>query len=146
MKKYIGTKTVMAEPMNEFKAVELGYARPNEDHHEWREGYHVSYPDNYHSWSPKDVFEASYKCAETFLDRLLIEHAELRAKVIGLKEFLYSKPFNELSKFQQKMLVRQFSAMTSYLECLDERLSDLTAKECNPKIHLQEVNFWKEDK
>lgn len=77
MKKYIGTKEVQAEPMNELEAVELGYARSNEDNHEWREGYHVVYPDGYHSWSPKNVFEESYKCAETFLDRLQIE---LRAK------------------------------------------------------------------
>ncbi len=45
MKKYIGTKEVQAEPMNELEAVELGYARSNEDNHEWREGYHVVYPE-----------------------------------------------------------------------------------------------------
>ena len=49
MKKYISIKEVQAEPMNELQAVELGYARPNEDNHEWREGYHVVYPDGYHS-------------------------------------------------------------------------------------------------
>lgn len=40
MKTYIGTKQVKAEPMNELAAVEKGYARKNEDNHEWREGYH----------------------------------------------------------------------------------------------------------
>lgn len=57
MKTYIGTKQVKAEPMNELAAVEKGYARKNEDNHEWREGYHVQYtnPDGstYDSWSPK---------------------------------------------------------------------------------------------
>lgn len=43
MKTYIGTKQVKAEPMNELAAVENGYARKNEDNHEWREGYHVQY-------------------------------------------------------------------------------------------------------
>lgn len=38
MKTYIGTKQVKAEPMNELAAVEKGYARKNEDNHEWREG------------------------------------------------------------------------------------------------------------
>lgn len=38
MKTYIGTKQVKAEPMNELAAVEKGYARKNEDSHEWREG------------------------------------------------------------------------------------------------------------
>ena len=43
MKTYIGKKQVKAEPMNELAAVEKGYARKNEDNHEWREGYHVQY-------------------------------------------------------------------------------------------------------
>lgn len=41
MKTYIGTKQVKAEPMDELAAVEKGYARKNEDSHEWRQGYHV---------------------------------------------------------------------------------------------------------
>ena len=56
MKTYIGTKQVKAEPMDELAAVEKGYARKNEDSHEWRQGYHVQYanPDGstYDSWSP----------------------------------------------------------------------------------------------
>lgn len=43
MKTYIGTKQVKAEPMDELAAVEKGYARKNEDNHEWRQGYHVQY-------------------------------------------------------------------------------------------------------
>lgn len=48
MKTYIGTKQVKAEPMNELAAVEKGYARKDEDNHEWRECYHVQYtnPDS----------------------------------------------------------------------------------------------------
>ena len=68
MKTYIGTKQVKAEPMNELAAVEKGYARKNEDNHEWREGYHVQYtnPDGstYDSWSPKSVFESSYNVCD----------------------------------------------------------------------------------
>lgn len=77
MKTYVGTKTVKAMPMNELAAVEKGYARKNEDNHEWREGYHVQYtnPDGsiYNSWSPKSVFEKAYKVAETPADRIKIE-------------------------------------------------------------------------
>lgn len=84
MKTYIGTKQVKAEPMNELAAVEKGYARKNEDNHEWREGYHVQYtnPDGstYDSWSPKSVFEQAYKCADSFLDRLQIERDELKER------------------------------------------------------------------
>lgn len=68
MKTYIGTKQVKAEPMDELAAVEKGYARKNEDSHEWRQGYHVQYanPDGstYDSWSPKDVFERSYNVCD----------------------------------------------------------------------------------
>ncbi len=68
MKTYIGTKQVKAEPMDELAAVEKGFARKNEDNHEWRQGYHVQYtnPDGsvYDSWSPKDVFERSYNVCD----------------------------------------------------------------------------------
>lgn len=60
MKNYIGFKLIKAEPMllgqyNDFK----GWKIPdNED--PLREGYKVSYPDGYISWSPKEVFERAY--------------------------------------------------------------------------------------
>lgn len=44
MKTYIGTKQVKAEPMNELAAVEKGYARKNEDNHEWRKVITCSTP------------------------------------------------------------------------------------------------------
>lgn len=34
MKKYIGTKSIEAEVMNELTAVKKGFARSNEDNHE----------------------------------------------------------------------------------------------------------------
>src|SRR4051812_3204768 len=61
MKKYIGTKILMAVAMslgayNESK----GWTIPeNEDPN--RQGYQVTYPDGYVSWSPKEVFEESYR-------------------------------------------------------------------------------------
>lgn len=92
MKKYVGTKTVKAVPMNELAAVEKGYARKNEDNHEWREGYHVQYnnPDGsiYNSWSPKSVFEKAYRVAETPTDRVKIELEELNTRFVKGMEFL----------------------------------------------------------
>jgi hypothetical protein len=61
MKKYIGTKILLAVAMtlgayNESK----GWTIPaNEDPN--REGYQVAYEDGYVSWSPKEVFESSYR-------------------------------------------------------------------------------------
>ena len=45
MKDYIGVKIVKAEPQKK-------YNRP---------GYKVKHPDGYESWSPKDVFERTYR-------------------------------------------------------------------------------------
>ena len=131
MKKYIGTKEVQAEPMNEFKAVELGYARPNTDNHEWRGGYHVVYPDGYHSWSPKNVFESSYKCSETFLDRLQIELEELRERYTKLCQYLDSSSFDELSYISKKLLIRQSMIMDLYIETLEARIADIMEQEEN---------------
>lgn len=94
MKKYVGTKTVKAEPMNELAALEKGYVRENEDNHEWREGYHVQYtnPDGsiYNSWSPKSVFEKAYRVAETPADRIKIEFGETVMRFAMGDDFLKS--------------------------------------------------------
>ena len=60
MKKYIGTKVIMAEPMTMTEAQkvlgrELKPATVEED------GYLVEYKDGYKSWSPKSVFEKAYR-------------------------------------------------------------------------------------
>ena len=59
MKQYIGTKTIQAAPMTRDEAEamwgrSIGGERTGD-------GYLVTYPDGYESWSPKDVFEAAYR-------------------------------------------------------------------------------------
>jgi hypothetical protein len=44
-KLYVGAKLILAYP----------------EEKNGREGYHVTYPDGYESWSPKDVFEEAYR-------------------------------------------------------------------------------------
>lgn len=77
MKKYIGTKTIMAMPMAKSEAEKvlnrsLADAKGGED------GYLVEYPDGYKSWSPKETFEEAYKVADTYLDRMRIEYADVK--------------------------------------------------------------------
>ena len=120
MKKYIGTKEVLAEPMNELEAINLGYARVNDDEHEMREGYHVRYKDGYNSWSPLDVFDESYQCSESYLDRLIIEHNDLILKLTKLECFLNTEAFKELAEEQQHHLMMQCHAMNLYLFHLSE--------------------------
>lgn len=58
---YVGTKILEAKPMNlgEYNKVR-GWTIP-EDEDTNREGYCVYYPDNYCSWSPKEIFEQCYR-------------------------------------------------------------------------------------
>lgn len=128
MKHYIGTKQVMAEPMNEQAAVAKGFARKNTDRHEWRDGYHVQYtnPDGstYDSWSPRQVFEQSYRQSETFLDRMHIEYDELNDRTQCLETFVKTDKFYHLGAIQQGRLMRQLSAMQQYREWLRLRIED----------------------
>ena len=121
MKKYISKKEVMAEPMNELQAVELGYARPNDDNHEWREGYHVLYPDGYHSWCPKQQFEAANHLAETHIDRMVIELEELTEKTNKLGMFIQTEKFGSLDATMKRQMLAQHGTMIAYLYILDER-------------------------
>lgn len=127
MKQYTGTKTVKAEPMNELVAEEKGYARKNEDNHEWREGYHVQYtnPDGsiYDSWSPKLVFEKAYKPSETFLDRLCIEFVELSERLEKCNIFLTSDKVKALDRLSQALLSVQSRLMNQYSCVLEDRIT-----------------------
>ena len=121
MKKYIGTKVIMAEPMTMTEAQKVlgGELKPvtvEED------GYLVEYKDGYKSWSPKSVFEEAYKCAETFLDRLEIELTELSNKQDKLNKFFDTDVFKGMPKQKQTMLQAQFGAMLAYSQILVERI------------------------
>ena len=74
MEKYIGVKIIKAEP-----AVRIGSTNylmteaipQSMEKHE--EGYRVTYPDGYVSWSPKDVFEEAYRRTDNMTFGLAIE-------------------------------------------------------------------------
>lgn len=132
MKDYIGKKKVKAAPMDEATAVENGFARKNEDNHEWRHGYHVRYtnPDGstYDSWSPKSVFEEAYKPADTVLDRLRIEADELSERLHALDTFLikgYDHVAETTGGKQASLLFAQDIAMNTYLKLLQARIKNL---------------------
>lgn len=100
MKKYIGTKQVMAAPMTYGQAYKEGLIRENAyvEEYDERPGYLVEYADGYKSWSPADVFEAAYKVAETPLDRVNIEIADVMSRANKLGDFIYNR--NEGKDFQ----------------------------------------------
>lgn len=135
MKKYIGTKEVKAEPMTYGQAHEKGLIRENAYIEEYndRDGYHVTYPDGYESWSPADVFEAAYRVAETPLDRVNIESAELREKADKLAHFLHSDQAKDITLGTKAMLEAQEAMMGCYYNLLNLRQSSMEGGvDCKP--------------
>lgn len=65
MERYIGTKVVLAEPMDDvtfnFQVRSMPDGVTVEADGKGRAGYLVVYEDGYRSWSPKDVFERCYR-------------------------------------------------------------------------------------
>lgn len=125
MKKYIGTKVIMAEPMTMTEAQkvlgrEIKPATVEED------GYLVEYKDGYKSWSPKSVFDEAYKPNETFLDRLAIEKHELTENVDKLRKFLSNEDVQmKVGSFQFVRMTEQLEAIEKYLNILTRRIEDL---------------------
>ena len=81
MKQYIGAKIIMAEPA--YRVDGKVFAKENivPCGYKIEDGYKVVYPDGYESWSPKDVFEASYRETSGMSFGLAIEAAKMGKKI-----------------------------------------------------------------
>ena len=139
MKKYIGTKDVLAEPMTKGEAANAGLLRVNTRCEGDCEipGYLVEYADGYKSWSPADVFEKAYKVSETALDRVNIEVANLMERSNKLGNFIFNqndgKDFQALPLGTRVFLVAQHHMMGAYLNLLCLRQSCMEGgEECRP--------------
>ena len=128
MKKFIGTKVIMAEPMTMAEAQkvlgrEIKPATIEED------GYLVEYKNGYKSWSPKEVFDKAYKPFEDFKDRLHIELDELEDRLTKLNVALGKDGFREkVGDYQFKLMKEQSLAMAAYKKALGERYDDLFSR------------------
>jgi hypothetical protein len=67
MKRYIGTKVILAQPV-------IGGFKPED-------GYRITYADGYESWSPKAVFEEAYRLCDAMTFGLAIEAMKKGLKV-----------------------------------------------------------------
>lgn len=135
---YMGTKVIHAVAMTRGDYnIMRGWKLP-EDECGDDNGYLVEYTDGgtpnvkgfagYVSWSPQGVFEKAYAIgirqeAETYLDRMKVEFAELTDKVEKLKAFLGTEPFSKLSLVAQNDLEQQYSAMSRYANILSRRIA-----------------------
>lgn len=138
MKTYIGTKQIEAEPMTEAEACEAGLLRTES----YRDvpGYHVRYENGYESWSPKDVFEKTYKVSDTFFDRLHIELRDLYEKMDKLYTFIDSGKIDEVvpDKYQNYLLRLQHRIISRYINVLECRIGRLDG---SPKAPLHQMTF-----
>lgn len=80
MKKYIGVKIVMAEPMTNQAAAHV-LERSVDEKNMVREGYLVEYEDGYKSWSPLDAFLNAYRRTDGMSFGLAIEAAKKGRKI-----------------------------------------------------------------
>lgn len=144
MKKYIGTKQIEAEPMTMGEAYEKGLLQagrvPNESEKS-NAGYHVKYQDGYESWSPAEPFEEAYKCADTFIDRLYIEHSDLMEKFEKCATFVDSDKFREVVKddYPAFLLSLQRDLMGRYLQALSCRIN--IADNITDDVSIQRMSF-----
>lgn len=144
MKKYIGTKQIEAEPMTlgDFvqKTGRNPYGKDIENHEESEPGYYVKYEDGYENWSPADVFEKAYKCADTFLDRLHIELKELYSKMDNLVPFIDSGKIDEVvtDEYQNLLLRLQHRIMSRYINVLECRIGRIDG---SPEAPLHQMTF-----
>lgn len=133
MKKYIGTKVIMAEPMTMVEAQKL-LGRKIKPATVEEDGYLVEYKDGYKSWSPKSVFDEAYKLAETFLDRMKLEFESEVDKFNKGDTFIRSEKFNELPLAARVLLYAQNKTQKMYCALLENRID--TAENNNPLLKL----------
>lgn len=69
MTKFIEVKMIEAVPMIAREANDKGYKIGNYSFEE--DGYEVTYPDGYKSWSPAKEFEKTYHSLKTLLEMFL---------------------------------------------------------------------------
>lgn len=125
MKEYIGTKVIKAEPMTMTEAQkvlgrEIKPATVEED------GYLVEYKDGYKSWSPKSVFDKTYKPHEDFKDRLCIEYDELCDRLTKLRAALNKDGFlDKVGDVQYDLMKKQLYGMNNYHNALKSRMIDM---------------------
>lgn len=118
-------KEVKAVPMSNVEYAKLrGYG---EEPYPNMEGYFVMYePDDYMSWSPKDVFESGYRKSENFIDRIKIELDELSERIEKLDKFVYDKRIKGEHIEHEYLLVTQLNIMRAYHNILEIRYVMLT--------------------
>lgn len=123
----------MAEPMTLTEAQKV-LGREIKPAVKETDGYLVEYDNGYKSWSPKSVFDESYKLAETFLDRMKLEFESEVDKFKKGDTFIRSEKFNELPLVARVLLYAQNKTQKMYCGLLENRID--AAENNNPLLKL----------
>ena len=134
---HIGTKLIHAHPMNRAAYNALrGWELPADENGD-DAGYLVEYVDGgkandsrhagYISWSPKDVFERSYRPMQghglpPHQQRVAEEKYELDLKLGKLMAFFQTEIFSSLPEAERSRLRNQARFMDGYSAVLEERI------------------------
>lgn len=131
-KTYIGTKTVQAARMTAAKAKDAGANVPdkyfeidNADYDPGADGYLVICPDGYCFWSPAEVFEESYKVAETHVDRMKAELADLNERICKATRAINT--YGAIPEDDRWQLKEQVGVMQKYADILYLRIRHAVA-------------------
>lgn len=119
---YIGTKAVKAMPMGAGHAKRHGANITEQTviNNRAVPGYLVEYEDNYRSWSPAKTFEGTYRIAETHVDLLKIELADLNERICKDERTLNT--YGAVPEDDRLFLKRQLNAMREYADILYDRI------------------------
>ena len=128
MKKYIGTQQVEAKSMTMGEAYKRNLLQkgkvPNDSEKD-NSGFYVRCQDGCENWLPAETFCKIYKIADTPLEKMIIEHQELRDKINKLKEIRCRKEFCDFDYKQRILLKMQLRSMTEYSLILKERIENM---------------------
>ena len=132
MNEYIGTKIVKAEPMNlgDYNNYR-GWNIPEDEDPE-KEGYLVKYPDDYVSWSPKEIFEEAY---------VRTENNKLAITAKGMN----SKDFKDRFKAEYKQLIIRAESLSNMLDKMKNGTLEFTPK-CSYEILNRQLEYMKDYK
>lgn len=143
MMSYIGTKMILATPMNRAEYNKYrGWELPeNENGND--EGYLVEYPEGvsnhaehrgYISWSPKGQFDMAYiglgqvRMYPAHEQRVIGELAQLEQRLSALQKFSKDDRFLKLPYKIRELMQDQLRVMQRYAFILEERIAGFQVK------------------
>ncbi len=92
-------------------------------------GYYVRYDDGYESFSPAKAFEEGYTRVEgDWTDRLREELKQVEERISKLDPFTWNEKMKRMDEVDLALQRVQWHAMSTYLQCLSERLRRLKQK------------------